>query len=366
MSDDIIKPGSPAGVTGPGRSGLPVLPPLAAIAEILVLVVLPGLLDHFVPAFPSINETQPHFFWLPVILLTVQYGTVSGLLAAGASILLSALLGWPEQEIGENHFSYLLRIGLQPVLWMTAAIILGQFRLRQIERKEALVRAVTELTAQRQSIAEHARNLRGRCDALERLIAARPVPEASRLLAAMGRVQSPHPPEAAAALHEAIGLGFGGGCVSIWVNEGGALRLADRHGTSPVALAHDVLGASEPITRAVLEQGRQLSVLEVSEERELGGLGLAGVPISGADRRITGMLLLEHAQPEALDSTTTARLAALALVVGDRMRAAQATVPFVPRPLLVPVLDVPKANPIGRYARWRAGARRGRASGRPG
>ena len=89
------------------RPGLPVLPPLMALVEILVLMVVPGLLDYFWTGFPSLAETQPHFFWLPVLLLSLQYGTVSGLLAAGVAITITALLGWPDQEVGENHFNYL-------------------------------------------------------------------------------------------------------------------------------------------------------------------------------------------------------------------------------------------------------------------
>ena len=95
---------------------------------------VPAALDHFWPSFPTLSQMQPHFFWLPVLLLSLQYGTVSGLLAAGVAIVLTAWLGWAEQEVGENHFNYLLRISTQPMLWLVAALLLGQFRLRQIEQ----------------------------------------------------------------------------------------------------------------------------------------------------------------------------------------------------------------------------------------
>ena len=160
------------------RTGLPLQPPLTALVGIAILILLPGALDHLVPGFPAINEMQPHIFWLPVLLLTLQYGSVSGLLAAGAAVAVSSLLEWPGQGIGESHLGYLLRISLQPVLWIATAVILGHLRLRQIEREQALDRSVVRLTRQRATLAAHVRGLRERCDRLERFIATRHEPDA--------------------------------------------------------------------------------------------------------------------------------------------------------------------------------------------
>ncbi|MEZ5857340.1 MAG: hypothetical protein R3D67_22380 [Hyphomicrobiaceae bacterium] len=308
----------------PDSSGLPVLPPAVAILEILLLIVAPALLDHLVPAFPSLNDGQPHFFWLPVLLLSMQYGPVSGLLAAGTAIIFSAFLGWPEQEIGENHFSYLLRIWLQPVLWLAAAIILGQFRLRQIERKEALRQEVLELRTQRQAIADHARNLRQRCELLERTLATRADPDARRLLTAMGRLQSTDAPLAAAAFHDAVRLGFGDCVVSLWVRDNDVLRLTDRQPEGAEARSgladKGSMGAGEALHTAIVAQGRRLSVLVPGDERDLDGAGVAATPIMDLDGSVLGMLLLERASPAQLDATTTLRLGAVARMLVGRLR----------------------------------------------
>ncbi|MFV0298111.1 MAG: hypothetical protein ACK5JT_18565, partial [Hyphomicrobiaceae bacterium] len=267
----------------PVQSWLPVLPPPIALLEIALLIVLPAMLDLFVPSFPSLNDTQPHFFWLPVLLLSIQYGSVSGLLAAGTAIALSAFLGWPEQEIGENHFSYLLRIWLQPVLWLSAAIILGQFRMRQIELKTQLLRKVETLTQERHAISEYARNLRRRCDELERSIATRADPDARHLLSALGRLQSTDAPLAAAAFRDAARLGFGKCDMSLWVRSGETLRLSDRMEAmdEPGSRATNVeqLAGDHGLYQAVVTQGRNLSVLVPGDERVLAGAGLAAAPI---------------------------------------------------------------------------------------
>ncbi|MGE0699343.1 MAG: GAF domain-containing protein [Hyphomicrobiaceae bacterium] len=320
MTAESKRQGEPAIVVGPAEapSGLPVLPPLAAVIEILVLVVVPGLLDYLVPAFPTLNDTQPHFFWLPVLLLTLQYGSASGLLAAGSAILLASLLGWPEQEIGENHFSYLLRIWLQPVLWIATAVILGQLRLRQIERKQALGRAVAELTGQRQAIAEHAQHLRERCDRLERVIASRRQPDGRALLAELGRIRSPDSAEAFEALARALTLAFGESIVSVHVAEGAGLRLAHRQAPAGAPPA-PVLTPDSPLYRAVVSERRSLVALAAADEAELGSAALAAVPIVAAGGRAMGALLLETASPADLDEDTVVRLSAIAAAVADRM-----------------------------------------------
>lgn len=300
-------------------TGLPVLPPWAAVLEVCVLVVLPGLLDYFVPGFPTLNESQPHFFWLPVLLLTLQYGSASGLLAAGVAILFSSTLGWPEQEIGENHFSYLLRIWLQPVLWIAAAVVLGQFRLRQIERKQSLARSVVRLTHQREELARYAQRLRERCDRLERVIATRYEGDALALMGALGRSQTGTDTEAARALHEAIAIAFGECRLSLLLIEGEQLRPALQHPEAPEADAKPI-PLDGAFARTLTHSRQPFSVLTPYGEAALGGLGFAAAPVFGGGE-IVGAVLLQECRPEVLDASVGARLAAVGLAsAGLRQR----------------------------------------------
>jgi len=295
------------------QPGLPVLPPAAALVEIAVLVILPGLLDYVVSGFPTLNETQPHFYWLPVLLLTLQYGSPSGLLAAGVAIVLSSFLGWPEQEIGENHFSYLLRIWLQPVLWIATAVVLGQFRLRQIEAKQALERSVTRLAEQRAELAAHAERLRDRCDRLERVIATRHEASGSTLIAALGRTQTAARADAERALHDSIALAFGECRLTMFSLAGDELRAAFQHGAKGERTPQRISIAS-PFFQAIVRRREALSVLTPAGEQSLDGHGLAAVPVI-ASGHVIGAVLLETCSPDHLDPATPDRLAALAMAM---------------------------------------------------
>lgn len=291
---------------------LHVLPPLAAFVEMIALLAVPALLDAYWPVFPTLSEFQPHFFWLPVLLISLQYGTISGLLAAGLAIALSAALGWPDQEIGENHFSYLLRVWTQPVLWLTAALILGQFRMRQIELKRDLAMQVTELVSQRNALADYSTNLRSRCDDLEREIVRRRDPSARSMMNALGNLESGDPRRQ---LQECTSLAFGTCRLALFSRDADGLRMVYRHGDDLGGKAgRDRIGDRDPLFTAIVHDRASLSVLSPMDEFVLAGEGMAAVPIFNgpSSDEVIGMLILELTDPTELDQATTDRLAVLA------------------------------------------------------
>lgn len=325
MSSQSAKPEARPDGDAPAPSplptvGIPVLPPPIALLEIFVLIVPLTLLDNFVPSFPNLADFQPHPFWLPVLLLSLQYGTLSGLVAAAVAILATLYIGWPQQDIGENHFAYLLRVWTQPALWIGTALVLGQFRLRQIERKLELQRLVGELTTQRNAIADFSGNLRRRCEALERHIASRRQssgPSAIDALTHLGAVSWDHLPAAFAAAVEAV---FGPCRATLLVNTGDGLAVAaaaGEHGGSEQARR---IEAAEPIYRAVVVQGRALSVLAAGDEHELRGHGVVAVPVMAAKgERVVGLVKLEDVAPAELSDRTIARLGIVASVVAPAL-----------------------------------------------
>lgn len=344
------RPAAPDSREEAPRLRLPVLPPTTAILEIIVLLGIPAALDYFWPAFPSLSDMQPHVFWLPVLLLSLQYGTVSGLAAASVAILLSALLGWPDQEVGENHFSYLLRIWAQPVLWLLAALVLGQFRMRQIEQKQALARELADMASQRTAIADYATNLRGRCEALEREIACQRLPSAHALLDALARARSGRT-DAGGALAECMALAFGPCRASLYASEVDGLRLVASHGTDASAGAREAYPAGHPLDAIVVRDGRELSVLVPGDEAVLGPDGLVAVPVlSPADNRVAGVLKIDAMDASELDAGTSLRLAVVAMQLAPLVTAGA---PYAARPRLEAVQRPGARLGLLRQVRWR-------------
>jgi len=118
-----------------------------------------------------LGSISPHPLWIPVLLLSSQYGTIAGVAAAVASMVLYWLAGAPPQAGGEDIYDYLYRIWREPVLWPVAAVVLGGIRVQHARKTESLRSRLVEADAQLRSIGELAEGLRARCEALERQIA---------------------------------------------------------------------------------------------------------------------------------------------------------------------------------------------------
>ena len=319
----VLKASSGDGTQARSGTGLPVLPPRSAVVELVVIVLAIVVLDWLLPS-QGLAEIGPSPYWLPVLLMTLQYGTVSGLLAAGVGIAMTMLPGVPEQGVGENHFVYLLRIWAQPILWIAVAVLLGQFRIRQIAVKRELIRQVEELSSQRRALADYATNLRQRCETIERRIAGRDEVPGLAAVAAVDALADPGA-DLAAALDRAAALAFPGADVSVYVREDAGLRLVASAGLAPDGATSDLLSPVHPLFRAVVERGGGLSILSAADEPLLAGEGLAAVAVRApAGGAVVGLVKLDRAPPSLVGADTTAALSTLAAAIGRRYADADA------------------------------------------
>jgi polysaccharide biosynthesis protein PelD len=295
------------------RSAVPVLPPRFAVVEIFVLLVVPALLEWLWPPFPNLTTFQPHPYWAVILILSLQYGTVSGLLAAAIAIMASVVIGLPEADIGEKHFAYLVRVWTQPVLWIATAFLLGHFRMRQIEQRNELNRRVDELQRRSNTLATHASGLQARCGALERSLATRPRSDAGVLLDTLAMLPTAVPADAEELFQKLIEAGLPGAVGSLYVMGQNApicvVRTRRDLDTSPK------LGPGTPLVAAVL-RGEALSVTSGQHDAALAETGVFAVPVyrqpSSSLRRPTGILLIESLPPSQIHRNTVARLIVIA------------------------------------------------------
>lgn len=300
--------------------GLPVLPPLIALVELAALIGLIVLVDWATPDI-DLTDLKPNPLWLPVLLLSLQYGTVSGLMAALFAIVLTVFHGFPEEGVGENHFAYVLRVWSEPILWIAAAVLLGQFRLRQIADGHALRRKVSELAMQRTYLAGYADSLRQRCERLERSRATEAAAPAVALLDSLAGLAHADG-GIAAAFERCMTIAFPGGRASLLVKDGAVARGVASHGQGG---GRKELDAAHPLFQAVAEQGASLNVMVPGDEKSLAGEGLVAVPVrAGDDRRILGIVLLEAAPAASISAETTVALEVVASALAPSLAPGQA------------------------------------------
>lgn len=297
--------------TAGSGEGLPVLPPLAALVELSVLVAVIVIIDW---SFPSLGflTLEPSPFWVPVLLLSLQYGTVAGLIAAAAATAAYVFNGVAEQAVGENFFSYLLRIWALPILWIGVALVLGQFRLRQIAEKQGLRQNLAKRTEEAHRLARFSKDLEARCHRLERQLTMRNIAPVAPVLDVLANIVE-QPGGITQALDQIAHTLWPGAQISVFaVNAAGSDKVACSGWPETASWATHI-PAAHPLYRAIAGERRAVSVLRRGDEAVLSGHGLAAHPIMTSDgARVAGMLKVEMIDAALLDGATAGHMALLA------------------------------------------------------
>ena len=345
-------PGPAYGEATAATYGLDILPPLSALVELASIMAVLLAIDWLWPAL-DFNNIQPSPYWLPVLLLSLQYGTASGSVAAIAAIAaFFAFTVLPEQGVGENEFAYRLRVLSQPILWIATAVFLGQFRMVQIAAKRELTRRLAEMEMQAQTLADYANRLRGRCDVLERDIVARSGAEDRRLLTALAQLRDPAS-ASETAIADCLAAAVPGGTVSLFVRTPAGLQRTISTGW-PESGADwlDFIAPGHPLATAIYGN-RPLNIVRAGDEAAIAGQGLVAVPVSvEAGAATAGMIKVEAAQARFITSGLDAELAVLASAIASRLpglaREPRPAAPIQLRPLAVKleVVSFSEAAPV--------------------
>ncbi|MBF0587767.1 MAG: GAF domain-containing protein [Magnetococcales bacterium] len=123
-----------------------------AMIEMLVLMGVPVLLDYFFMMGERFISVSPHPFWIPVLLLSVQYGTGDGLLAAVVASLFLMVGNVPERSLTQDEFTYLFDLLHRPLMWFAAAVVLGELRTRHIVERDDLRREALDSQEREETI----------------------------------------------------------------------------------------------------------------------------------------------------------------------------------------------------------------------
>lgn len=297
-------------------TGVPVFPPPTALIETAVLFVVIYGLDWLVPGL-GLLDLSPHPFWIPVLLVSLQYGTVSGFIAAAVAIALTMFAGLPEQDIGENLFAYFLRVWGQPILWIGVALLVGQFRMRQLAAKHELRLANAALMRQRDNLARHSGDLRARVEVLEQELATRyssaPHATAAKLAKTIAAGGLGVASERQNVFFAAVSTLFPGAIVAAYQLRNGVLSECAVTGRPADQGPRISITADDPLYRAVVDEAKVVSVLDVGHETVLGDVGIAAAPIPGeADGVIFGIVVIEKADSVVLSEDGLAALDLLA------------------------------------------------------
>jgi hypothetical protein len=313
------------------------LPSRAGVIELVVLFVLLIAIERLIMSPGDFAKLQPHPYWLPVILLSLQYGTADGVLAAAVAILVSMATGWPSQGVGEEYYRYIVRVWAVPITWIMMSILIGEVRARQRSQIVELKRDLVTTRDQAEGITSHCYKLEDKIQRLEREFATVEASSLDTLVAALQDLRRGDPrawPETLARAHRGL---VGSGTIEVLLRTERAYFLvaqsaiADGKGPAVAAGGQRGDGAAFVLLLDKVMAGRRaLSAQNVDDAIALDGLAAMALPLamtvagSGPDgaeptSRIIGVLLVETLPPERLNVDTENRLEVLAREVSQAL-----------------------------------------------
>lgn len=143
----------------------------SAIFEILLFFIVIFLLAFIWNRGYNFSLLCPHPFWIAVILISTQYGTVEGLLAAFVSTVIYLLGPLDARSLLQDRSEYFFVIANTPIQWFIAAVLLGELRLKHKRIEDELRQSVLESEKKEQRVAETYDSLKKIKERLEMRIA---------------------------------------------------------------------------------------------------------------------------------------------------------------------------------------------------
>jgi GGDEF domain-containing protein len=265
----------------------------SAILEIVLFLVVALAIDYLFFDGTRYRSAVLHPFWLLVLLVTVQYGTHEGMLAAALASVSLLAFNLPEQTLAQDRYDYLFQISRTPLMWFAAALIFGELRMRQIRERDVLRSDLGDAKQREEAIASDYKRLGQVKDSLEARIAGQ-VRTAITLSQAAKAIEKLDPSEVLFGVVDMVRAVMFPEKFSLYLLRNDLLELFIQEGGSPEDRFSQTFDRDSLLFQEVVGRQRLLCSANASDEQILGSEGvLAGPLINTAEGEVLGMLKVE-------------------------------------------------------------------------
>lgn len=320
--------------------------------EFALLFAIAGWLGHSI--LPGMGGVYPNPLWIPVVVLSLQYGLGAAIAAAAVAGGFYVWDGLPPAALSEDLYQYIARVAAEPIGWTCVALLFGHVRHRQIDERAELSAELVEREKHCTAVAAHCNELKSRAEMLERHIATNALSSHVDIAEAIAGLHQANWQDFAQRLTRFVMVMTGSAEFSLYLKRDDALKLAFQARDENTIPADAVVGPSDPVFPAVVDERRTLLATrprdrEVLDERA----SLAGPIVEDtAANRVIGMLRIGGADladfPEDIERRFTLTCAEIARLLG-RVILIETQQP-APAPAMRPVSRLEQAHALVRRA----------------
>ncbi len=265
-----------------------------ALLELGLFFLITLTLDALFGGADRFWGIQPHPFWIIVILLSVQYGVNAGLAAAAASTVALLLFNMPEQRLGQDLYGWLFEVAINPLMWLAAAALIGEIRMRHIRERDGLYEQVDHIAERERAITESYDKVREFKENLELRIAGqmRAATDTYRVAQAL---ETLHPSEVLHGIEDLLRVSMGPKKCSVYLLEEGMLQERLVSGWDDRESFSRRFEPSHRLFQQVIGAQETLSIINAEHQLILGDQGVLATPIIDRDSgQVLGMLKIEQ------------------------------------------------------------------------
>lgn len=289
---------------------------LVAYFELLLAVAVLFGIDYAFSPLDGFDTVNPNPYWIPVVLLAVQYGVFEGLTAALVCTAVSLLSGvdaafmdllleqGPAAALDRasgatfgtfTNEDYLVAwtYAAQPLMWVIAALFIGLLRERLRQRNRELAIDLGQ-TSHREKVLSQAYNqLLETKEQLEVRVAGQ-LRTVFTLYQAAKAIEKLGPGEVLIGIADLVRAVMQPTKFSLYLLNGNVLEAVTNDGWDDDDKFARVFDSSSPVFQEVVGRQRFLSAVNSDEQRILGGEGILAGPLTSVDSgEVVGMLKIE-------------------------------------------------------------------------
>ncbi len=260
--------------------------------EFSLLFAAAFTIEHVILA--NSGSSFPSPYWLPVVVLSLQYGMPAGLLAAVTATAFHFWGGLPPAALTEDVYAYVVRIAALPAAWVCVALLIGHTRTREIERNVDLDARLAKEIRHSAAVAQLCSQLRRRGQMLERHIAANANASVIDVAEAITGLFDTRWDSIAERLARFIVLMMGTAEFSVYLVRGDMLKLVfpkERHNDDALSVTVE---PDSGLFSAIVQERRTLVASRAADRGLLGDRDLLIGPLTdqGASDQVIGMLVV--------------------------------------------------------------------------
>lgn len=287
-----------------------------AYLEIALIMMLLVGIDYLIGGIDGYESVNPNPYWIPVILISVQYGVFEGLVAAFLSSILSVgsrLIGpiledaivnglsvAVDDAIGGDFTSfnsedYLIawQYAAEPLLWLIVALMVGLLRERLRQRNQQLAQQLSETSEREQVLTTAYKQLLHTKEHLEVRVAGQ-LKTVFTLYQAAKAIEKLGPGEVLIGIADLVRAVMQPTKFSLYLLNGSVLEAVTNDGWDDDDTYARVFDSSTAIFQEVVGRRHIMSVVNTADERLLAGEGILAGPLTSVDTgEVVGMLKIE-------------------------------------------------------------------------